>query len=129
MELDEIKNLLGYCQFSIMGIKARFYIMTKGDGFLLQVGVEITDFMGKPTLKKGGKHYISSHAIPEEIVQKALKACLDFTEHEAREGFTFKGQALYHQHYPLEQLHAFNKAVDHAKRVQSTKSFSLAESF
>ena len=91
--------------------------MKKGDGFLLQLTGYIKDNeTSEFSWQNGGKHYISSHAIKDEIVNKAWKACFDFVIHEAREAFYFKGETIYHPHFLVDELANFVNKSKHAKR-------------
>lgn len=52
----------------------------------------------------GRKWRISTHMTASEIVQTALKAVLTAEEHEAREGFCYKGRAIFGPHLSVERL-------------------------
>jgi hypothetical protein len=52
----------------------------------------------------GRKWYISTHMTDGEILQTALRAILDFEEHEAREGFEFCGERLFSPHKSVRAL-------------------------
>lgn len=64
----------------------------------------------------GGKHYVSSHAIKDEVVNKAWAACQDFIIHEAREAFKYKGQAIYQPHWNVDELLVLTESSEPAKR-------------
>lgn len=53
---------------------------------------------------KGRKWRLSPHMTPGEVVQTALAATLAAVEHEAREGFTYKGVALFGPHMDVDKL-------------------------
>jgi len=58
---------------------------------------------------------LSPHMTDSEVVATAFKAVLTALEHEARESFKFKGQAVYDSHlsvHQLAQLSADRKARD-----------------
>jgi hypothetical protein len=55
------------------------------------------------------KWYISAEATKNEIVQTCLKCVLTALEHEARERFTYKGEAIYGPHFDPDQLAALCK--------------------
>lgn len=112
-----IQSILENCKFKLFDIPFEFTIMEKGDGFLLQLKGYIKDNeTGEYSWQKGGKHYLSSHAIKDEIVNKAWKACFDFVIHEAREAFYFKGETIYHPHFLVDELANFVRKSNHAKR-------------
>lgn len=53
---------------------------------------------------RGRKWLLSPHMTEGEVVQTALMAVLAALEHEAREDFTYKNQAIFGPHYDLEIL-------------------------
>ncbi len=59
---------------------------------------------GNPIAWTGRKWYLSLHMTDGEIVQTALKACLTAAEHEIREQFKYKGQAIFDPHWDIEKL-------------------------
>ncbi len=119
MNLVSLSKILTECEFKLFDIPFEFLIMRKGDGFLLQIKGYIKDNeTGEYSWQKGGKHYLSSHAIRDEVVNKAWKACFDFIIHEAREAFHYKGQTIYHPHFLVDELATFVKDSSHAKRPQ-----------
>ena len=63
-------------------------------------------------LGKGGKAYVSEHATEDEVVKKVFGLILAYVEHEAREGFYYKGKRLFGPHITLEAL---MEAADHTE--------------
>ena len=59
---------------------------------------------GKPLPWWGRKFYISPHMTDGEIVQTVFLACKVAMEHELREQFLYKGQAIFDPHYDIEKL-------------------------
>lgn len=53
---------------------------------------------------KGRKWCVSGHATRSEIVQTCLKAVLTATEHEVRESFLYRGEAIFGPHHDVEAL-------------------------
>lgn len=53
---------------------------------------------------KGRKWYISPYATDSEIVLTAFKAAATALEHEAREAFLYKGQAILGPHFDVDFL-------------------------
>lgn len=82
--------------------------------FYLQVGAEdgTCNVTGKPVRWSGRKWLLSEHMTDGEIIQTALKAVLAAHEHEAREQFLFKGQAIFDPHYDLVKLVRLRSAED-----------------
>lgn len=52
----------------------------------------------------GRKWRLSQHMTRSEVVQTALTAVLAAEEHEAREKFLFRGQAIYGPHFDCVKL-------------------------
>ncbi len=126
MNLSVIKSILQECEFNLFGMPYEFLVMKKGDGFLIQLQGFIKDNETQEfSWQKGGKHYVSSHAIKDEIVNKAWKACFDFVIHEAREAFFFKGETIYHPHFLVDELATFVKHSKHAKRDKPEEFINL----
>ncbi len=108
MNYNQVIAVLHQLEFNHFGVNFQFFLQEKGDGFLLQVGAELPcNVTSVVQLQKGGKYYLSSHAIKTEVVFKALKACLDFVEHEAREGFTYRGVPIAFPHLHIDELKDF----------------------
>ena len=117
MKQHEIERVLEACEFKLFDIPFQFLVMSKGDGFLLQLEGYIKDNeTHQYSWQKGGKHYLSSYCIKDEIVNKAWKACFDFIIHEAREAFCYKEQTIYHPHFLVDELAIFVSKSRHAKR-------------
>ncbi|MBO6814582.1 MAG: hypothetical protein JJ891_06965 [Rhizobiaceae bacterium] len=72
----------------------------------------VCNVTGEPLPWKGRKWLISPHATKGEIVQTILKATLTALEHEAREGLTYKGVAIFDPHYDLDKLVELRSAPD-----------------
>lgn len=58
---------------------------------------------------RGRKWRLSPHMTRSEIVQTALMAVLAAVEHEAREEFRYRGEAIYGPHHDIEALHAMTR--------------------
>lgn len=67
---------------------------------------------GEPLSWRGRKWRISKHMTDSEIVQTIFKAVLTALEHETRENFLYKGQAVFDPHYDLDKLVALRKQDD-----------------
>jgi len=52
----------------------------------------------------GRKWILSQFMTKSEIVQTAMKAVLTAIEHEAREAFTYRDQAIFGPHYDVDRL-------------------------
>jgi hypothetical protein len=53
---------------------------------------------------KGRKWFLSEHMTRSEIVGTAFKAVLTAMEHETREQFTYRGQAVFGPHIDVDRL-------------------------
>lgn len=122
MTEDQISDILMEIEFFPFDNAFAFVIMPKGDGFLLQVLAGVKDNKtGKASTQKGGKYYISSHAIKDEVVMTAWKACQDYVIHECREAFKYKGQAIFGPHHNVDELAIFTKHTPEVKRIHKLK--------
>jgi len=67
------------------------------------------------------KWQLSYYMCDEEIISTAYKAMLAAVEHEAREQFLWRGEAIYRPHYDIYALHELSvrNAVDKREEVQS----------
>ena len=50
------------------------------------------------------KWILSVHMTPSEVVQTAFKCVLTSVEHEARERFKYRGQAIFGPHFSVDAL-------------------------
>lgn len=111
MILTETKvgEILSHVELEFM-TPNRFEVQPSGDGFLIQfqhLCADRDDHYMK--WQGGGKYYISKHAVESEVVFKALKAALDFAEHEIREALTYKGVVFSNPHTDINKLVEFQK--------------------
>jgi len=73
------------------------------DGFLLQSRFSAPcQFQKSETMQAGRKWYLSPYMTRSEVIQTAFKAVLTAEEHEVRESFLFKGQAIFGPHIDVE---------------------------
>lgn len=119
--LTEIERILEEeIKFEFYNHKFTWRVMEKGDGFLIQLCCYMKDNVtGEMSDQRGGKHYISSHAIKDEVVNKAWHACQDFIIHEAREAFKYKNQPIYQPHWTVDELLHLSQTTGEAKRPDS----------
>ena len=61
---------------------------------------------------EGRKWFLSSEASRSEIVQTAFKAVITALEHEARETFRYKGEAIFGPHFDCDLLVELCKRSD-----------------
>lgn len=83
-----------------------FFIGQDGIGLhYLQVKFNAFDAQSASHQTWGGRKWrLTAEMGDSEIVQTAFKAVLAAEEHEAREGFRYRGRAIYIPHYNVEKL-------------------------
>ena len=59
---------------------------------------------GKPAPWHGRKWDLTYHMTKSEIVQTAFKAVLTAVEHETRENFKYRGEAIFGPHFDVDKL-------------------------
>ena len=97
----EVQDILDSVKF----LDRKFYALSKGDGFLIQLKyMEKCVDTGKMEVQHGRKWYVSAHSTTSEIVQTALKACITSMEHIVRENFYYKGERIFGPHNDVETL-------------------------
>ena len=95
-------------QIEYPGLKFEITSLYDPNPAYLQVVMETKDAVtGEPYIAKGRKWLLSMHMVPGEVVQTAFLAVLTFLEHEVREQFKFKGQAIFNPHFNVEKLVEF----------------------
>lgn len=100
MEKFELLKLVNSCRCNVLNHDIQFVLLPGGDnGWLLQAKAIVDS-----ELHGGGKYYISPHSTKDEVVKKCLLAAIQFVEHEVREGFTYKGLAIFNPHASLDSL-------------------------
>lgn len=83
----------------------RFIVGLDGDRMFLQAAfVRTCADTGLPTAQRSRKWWLSPHMTRSEIVTTALKAVLTAEEHEVRECFTYRGEAIFGPHHDVEAL-------------------------
>lgn len=78
---------------------------TKGGDLYVQVQFRAWDNkLGAIEEQHGRKWYISNYAVRSEVIGTLFKAVITAEEHEARETFTYRGQAIFKTHYNVDAL-------------------------
>lgn len=99
-ELSDIVDLIEYPGF-------KFDILEHvAGGFYLQVRCQegVCNVTGRPYEWKGRKWPLSTHMTVSEVVGTAFLAVRTAQEHEDREKFTYRGEAVYDTHVDVEAL-------------------------
>lgn len=74
---------------------------------------------GRPVRQTTRKWLLSAHMTPSELVQTAFKCVLTSYEHEAREQFRYRQQAVFGPHFNVERLAALCEQGDKALEVRA----------
>lgn len=103
--LENVKKIISFIQYKDW----IFVVLTKGDGFLIQVQFlgEDTDGSGKTELQKCRKWFISQHSGDSEIIRSCFLAIRQAEEHELCERFLYKGQQIYNPHLDMDRMADF----------------------
>jgi hypothetical protein len=79
----------------------------------LQVECDRPDaYTGLPGVGHGGKAYLSEHMTDGEIVRRAFALFMAYEEHECREGFRWRGRAVFGPHIATEALWSVADQLD-----------------
>lgn len=105
----QIASLFNNIENAVRNIDAEY----QGRQFLIfygkdwvQVGTERPDtYTGEISVGKGGKAYVNENASENQIVKIVLGLILRYVEHEAREGFKWKGKRVFNPHLTIESLY------------------------
>lgn len=81
----------------------QFKVRKRGEGFLMEVCLTAIDpKIAEPPERFGRKWYVSKFSTKSEIVQTALKAVLHAIEHDAREQFRYRGEAIFSSQFDVD---------------------------
>lgn len=81
----------------------------------------------KIDIQRGRKWLLSQHMTKSEFIQTCLKAVLTAEEHEIRERFTYKGEAIFGPHFDVDELYRIatdektDIRTDHSKQQTNAK--------
>lgn len=90
-----------------------YRLSVSGGAIMLQVTFPAPDcHTGEVVEQRGRKWYISPHMTNSEIVQTAFLAAKVAMEHELRENFLYKGEAIFGPHFSSEALAEFARQGD-----------------
>ncbi len=104
MTLDELKATVALIQYK----DCTFNVLEEGSKIFLQITYPALDESG-PRTAFARKWLISLDSTRGQIVNTAFKAVLTVEEHEARERFTYRGEAVLHPHTDIEAMVALRK--------------------
>lgn len=101
-----------------------FVVFLDGDRPILQVSCPDgqCNVSGQPMAWKGRKWFLSIHMTKSEVIQTAFKAVLTAVEHELRETFRYRGQAIFGPHFSVDVMADLisqrGKAVEDAREAK-----------
>lgn len=105
LRLDQIKRIVDRIDYLDWMIHIEPVNEDPEGPIYLQVSFDAWDeASGKFQLQYGRKWLVSRYSTTSEIVQTALKAVLAAQEHEVREGFRYKGKAIFGPHFDVDDL-------------------------
>lgn len=84
-----------------------YYLRVQADG--------ACNITGEPMSWQGRKWALSKHMTDGEVVQTAFLAIMTAMEHEIREQFKYKGQAVFDPHYNINKLVELRRQPDALK--------------
>jgi len=106
---DDIIRVLHDIQFNDWIFDLRFY---SGRPYLRVRFAGPCSTTGRFQEWEGRKWFLSSPTSKSEIVQTAFKAVITALEHEARETFRYKGEAIFGPHFDCDLLVELCKRSD-----------------
>jgi hypothetical protein len=104
-EIDYWPRYRLLCERDKKDPEGRFYIQVECDRPDVNTGI-----MG---VGHGGKAYLSEHMTDGEIVRRAFSLFMAYEEHECREGFKWRGRAVFGPHIATEALWSVADQMDY----------------
>lgn len=114
--IDRVTDILSHVKY----LNYQFYVGIDGSHMYLQVrfpAICTKENIVQPMHCR--KWHISEHMTNSEIVQTSFKAVLTAVEHEAREHFTYRDQAIFGPHLDIDFL--ANALSVHSDDVQDVR--------
>lgn len=104
LSLQETQKILSLCHFPGYSFEVR-----SADGSSLSLYLQAKfaapcSASGRVEQQHTRKWQLSPHMTRSELIQTAFKCVLTSVEHEAREQFSYRGQAIYGPHLDAEKL-------------------------
>lgn len=110
MLLERVHSLIKLIEYP--GIDFEIFVNADGLVVIYCVAELIDNERGVLSKQKGRPWLLWLTATDQDIVQTAFKAVLTFEEHEIREKFKYRGEAIYAPHFAPDDL------VDLVERVK-----------
>jgi len=109
MDVAKIQDILNRIEYKNWA----FFVNEDKGALYLQLRFLAPDNLtGEDSLQSCRRWLLSRHMTPSEIVGTALKAVITAEEHEAREQFRYKGEAVFGPHIDVEALLVAAKKED-----------------
>ena len=110
MTLDQVSDVLRRCAFPGYSFTVYGDFAQGCECYMQARFMAPCAFGGEPKPQATRKWRLSQHMTNSEIVQTALKCVLTAVEHEARENFKYRGQAIFGPHFDVEALVAIRRS-------------------
>lgn len=105
--LNKLKEIISEIDAEYQEKKFEIFFGEHEENLWVQVGTERPCTYSKEIgIGKGGKVYVSEFATHDEVVKKIFGLVMAYVEHEAREGFKWKGRRIFNPHVTIEALHS-----------------------
>ena len=107
LTLTQVREIVSKCTFTPYGAQQYDFRVTESSGrWYLQAHHSTLDMQTRKGKEEFStrKWLLSPHMTDSEIVQTVFKCCITSAEHEAREGFQYKGYSVFGPHYDVEAL-------------------------
>lgn len=112
MTLERLQEILAEIRYKncafVCGLLPLENVAGSTRAFWIQVQYPVVE-KGLHRIAKGRRWIIEADNTPWQIVATAFKACLTVEEHETREGFLYKGAAVFYPHHDLDELVALRQ--------------------
>ena len=110
LTIDQVTDALRRCAFPGYSFTVYGDFGKGGDCYLQARFMAPCAVGGEAMPQTTRKWRLSQHMTASEIVQTAFKCVLTAVEHEAREQFTYRGQAIFGPHFDVEALVAIRRS-------------------
>jgi hypothetical protein len=125
LTLKQIRRIVERIEYLDWTISVNLVYQDPEGAIYLQVSFDAWDeTTGKYQVQDGRKWLVSRYSTTSEIVQTALKAVLAAQEHEVREGFRYRGKAIFGPHFDVDDLADRLPDLDTRSPITDTKASS-----
>ena len=114
--LEKLEHIISEIDAEYQGKKFLIFYGEDNGKLWIQVGTERPDtYTGEIGIGKGGQAKVSEEATHDEVVKKIFGMCLDYVEHETREGFKWRGRRVFNPHVTIEALWSVARKSNYRK--------------